>query len=92
MAWGPQCESDGFTARNRRVTIDGRTVTFDFKGKSGVHHTIDVANRELSLHRSVLGSRHEELFVLISLRFDGRRDGGDVLHELTATFWALMLD
>jgi len=37
------------TMRNRHVEVNGATVTFDFTGKSGVHHTIDVSNRRLAL-------------------------------------------
>ena len=36
------------TMRNKHVEVDGATVTFDFAGKSGVHHTIDVENRRLA--------------------------------------------
>jgi DNA topoisomerase-1 len=36
------------TMRNRHVDVHGGTITFDFKGKSGIHHTIDVENRKLA--------------------------------------------
>ncbi len=36
------------TMRNRHVEVQGATITFDFNGKSGVHHTVDVANRKLA--------------------------------------------
>jgi DNA topoisomerase-1 len=36
------------TMRNRHVAVDGATITFDFTGKSGKHHTIDVRNRQLA--------------------------------------------
>ncbi len=36
------------TMRNRHVEVKGATVTFDFIGKSGVHHMIDVSNRRLA--------------------------------------------
>jgi len=36
------------TLRNRHVEVRGGTITFDFKGKSGIHHTIDVENRKLA--------------------------------------------
>ncbi len=36
------------TMRNRHVAVDGATITFDFTGKSGKHHTIDVQNRRLA--------------------------------------------
>ena len=36
------------TMRNRHVAVDGATITFDFPGKSGVRHTIDLENRRLA--------------------------------------------
>ena len=36
------------TMRNRHVSVNGGTITFDFTGKSGKHHTVDVANRRLA--------------------------------------------
>ncbi len=36
------------TMRNRHVDVHGSKITFDFAGKSGVHHTIDVQNRRLA--------------------------------------------
>lgn len=36
------------TMRNRHVRVHGSRVTFNFKGKSGVRHTIDVNNRRLA--------------------------------------------
>jgi len=36
------------TLRNRHVAVKGATVTFDFKGKSGVHHAIDLEDRRLA--------------------------------------------
>ena len=36
------------TMRNRHVRVAGSTVSFDFKGKSGVRHTIDVNDRRLA--------------------------------------------
>ena len=36
------------TMRGRHVTIDGSTVTFKFKGKSGVTHTIDLSDRRMA--------------------------------------------
>ncbi len=36
------------TMRGRHVRVKGSTVTFDFKGKSGVHHTIDLNDRRLA--------------------------------------------
>jgi DNA topoisomerase-1 len=36
------------TLRNKHVSVKGATVTFDFKGKSGVEHTIDLNDRRLA--------------------------------------------
>ncbi len=36
------------TLHNRHVAVQGSTITFDFTGKSGVHHTIDIQNRRLA--------------------------------------------
>lgn len=36
------------TMRNKHVSVKGATVTFDFKGKSGREHTIDLHDRRLA--------------------------------------------
>jgi DNA topoisomerase I len=36
------------TMRNRHVAVNGSTVTFDFQGKSGVQHSIDLHDRRLA--------------------------------------------
>jgi DNA topoisomerase-1 len=36
------------TMRGRHVNVDGSTITFKFRGKSGVRHTIDVSDRRLA--------------------------------------------
>jgi len=36
------------TLRRRHVTIDGATLTFNFKGKSGVAHTVNLTDRRLA--------------------------------------------
>ncbi len=36
------------TMRTRHVDVHGATITFDFHGKSGVHHTIDLENKRLA--------------------------------------------
>ena len=36
------------TMRNRHATIDRSTITFNFQGKSGVRHAIDVKDRKLA--------------------------------------------
>ena len=36
------------TMRNKHVEVDGSNVTFNFKGKSGVRHTIDINDRRIA--------------------------------------------
>ena len=36
------------TMRNKHVHVQGSTIHFDFKGKSGVHHTIDLSDKRLA--------------------------------------------
>ncbi len=36
------------TMRNKHVEVHGSTIHFDFKGKSGVHHSIDLHNKRLA--------------------------------------------
>ncbi len=36
------------TMRNRHVEVQGSRITFDFQGKSRVHHTIDLEDRRLA--------------------------------------------
>jgi DNA topoisomerase-1 len=36
------------TLRNKHVRVKGSSLTFDFKGKSGVEHTIDLEDRRLA--------------------------------------------
>ena len=36
------------TMRHKHVHVHGTTITFDFKGKSGVHHTIDLSDKRLA--------------------------------------------
>ena len=73
---------------NRHVVVTGSTVTFDFTGKSGVHHTIDIQNRRLS---NIIQKCHDlpgyELFQYIDE--DDKRhtiqsnDVNDYLHTIT---------
>jgi DNA topoisomerase-1 len=36
------------TMRNRHVEVNGAKITFDFAGKSGVHHTVNLRDRRLA--------------------------------------------
>ncbi len=76
------------TMRNRHVSVEGSTITFDFAGKSGVHHTIDVQNRKLAkIVQTCLDLPGYELFQYLDE--EGERhsiDSSDVnayLHEIT---------
>jgi DNA topoisomerase-1 len=76
------------TLHNRHVEVKGSTITFDFTGKSGVHHTIDVQNRRLA---GIVQKCHDlpgyELFQYIDE--DGHRhavqssDVNEYLHRIT---------
>jgi DNA topoisomerase-1 len=76
------------TMRNRHVSVHGSTVTFDFKGKSGVHHTIDVQNRRLA---RIVQQCHDlpgyELFQYLDEAGDRHTvdaaDVNDYLHQIT---------
>lgn len=44
-------ENDSFgltTLRNRHVKVHGRDVVFDFRGKSGVEHTVSISNPKIA--------------------------------------------
>jgi DNA topoisomerase-1 len=76
------------TLRNRHAAVHGETITFDFKGKSGIHHTIDVRNRRLAtIVKKCLDMPGYELFQYLDE--DGSRhsiDSSDVnqyLHQIT---------
>jgi DNA topoisomerase-1 len=76
------------TMRNRHVAVSGATITFDFTGKSGIHHTIDVQNRKLAkIVQRCLDLPGYELFQYVDEE-DQRHsiDSSDVneyLHEIT---------
>ena len=76
------------TMRTRHAFVHGATITFDFTGKSGKHHTIDVQNRRLAkIVQKCLDLPGYELFQYLDE--DGARhtvDSSDVnayLHEIT---------
>jgi DNA topoisomerase-1 len=49
MEYARENQSYGLTTmRSRHVTVKGSTLTFNFKGKSGVQHTIDVSDRRMA--------------------------------------------
>ena len=76
------------TMRNRHAEVNGATVTFDFAGKSGVHHTIDVENRRLAkIIKTCQDLPGYELFQYVDEHGERHSiDSSDVnqyLHELT---------
>ncbi len=76
------------TMRNRHVGVHGAKITFDFAGKSGVHHTIDVENRRLAkIVQTCLDLPGYELFQFVDEQGDRHSiDSSDVngyLQEIT---------
>ena len=76
------------TMRSRHVAVHGGTIIFDFNGKSGKHHTVDVANRSLArIVERCLDMPGYELFQYLD--GDGCRhtidsaDVNDYLREIT---------
>jgi DNA topoisomerase-1 len=76
------------TMRNRHVDVEGATVRFHFRGKSGIDHRIDINDRRLAnIVKRCKDLPGAELFQYID--DDGRRqtiDSGDVnayLHDIT---------
>jgi len=76
------------TLRRRHVTIDGARLTFNFKGKSGVAHTINLTDRRLA---RIVKACHDtpgyELFDYLDHDGNphavGSTDVNDYLHEIT---------
>ena len=53
--YAKQNKSFGLTTmRDRHVAVNGSTVRFEFRGKSGKAHAIDLRNRKLAAHRQAL--------------------------------------
>lgn len=76
------------TMRNKHAEVKGATVTFDFAGKSGVHHTIDVANRRLAkIVKSCQDLPGYDLFQYVDQAGErhtiGSSDVNEYLHEIT---------
>ena len=60
------------TLRNRHVTIEGKTVIFEFTGKSGVHRQLGLGDRRLArIMRSLQEMPGQRLFQYVDE--DGRR-------------------
>ena len=76
------------TMRTRHVKVAGGTITFDFQGKSGVHHTIDLQNRRIAgIVKKIQDLPGHELFQYLDN--DGTRhqvhsdDVNQYLHDIT---------
>jgi DNA topoisomerase-1 len=75
------------TLRNRHARVDGATVIFDFKGKSGVKHRIDLEDELLAeIVRRCQELPGQELFAYIGedgeVRSIGSSDVNEYLHEI----------
>ena len=76
--YAQQNQSFGLTTlRDRHVAVNGSTVRFEFRGKSGKSHTIDLRNRKLAAHRQALPRPARLRAVPVPRR--GRRAAGDRL-------------
>jgi DNA topoisomerase I len=76
------------TLRNRHVEVRGAKVTFEFKGKSGVQHSVDVEDRRLAkIIKECQELPGQELFVYIDEsgehRDVGSADVNGYLQEIT---------
>jgi DNA topoisomerase-1 len=76
------------TLRRRHVTIDGAKLTFHFKGKSGVEHTINLTDRRLArIVKACNDTPGYELFEYLdhdnSPHSVGSSDVNDYLHQIT---------
>jgi DNA topoisomerase-1 len=76
------------TLRTRHASVHGATVTFHFKGKSGIKHTIDLENRRLArIVQQCLDLPGYELFQYLDEAGQRHRiDSADVnayLHRVT---------
>ena len=76
------------TLRNRHVRIDGSEVEFRFRGKSGIHHSVKLADRRLA--RIIAQTRElpgQELFQFVDDEGQphsiGSGDVNDYLREIT---------
>ena len=88
-AYARRNESFGLTTmRDHHVEISGATLRFEFRGKSGVQHSVDLRDRRLA--RIVKGSQDlpgEELFQYVDQHGErhsiGSSDVNEYLREMT---------
>jgi DNA topoisomerase I len=76
------------TMRNRHVDVKGAKLTFSFRGKSGVHHDIDVTDRRLAnIIRKLQDLPGQDIFQYEDEAGEVRnvtsQDVNDYLHEIT---------
>jgi len=84
-AYARENESFGLTTlRGRQVRIDGATLRFCFRGKSGVQHTVELTDRRLArIVRRMRELPGEELFGCIDEKGETRPiESGDVNEYL----------
>lgn len=79
------------TLRNRHVKIQGSRVRFKFRGKSGVHHTIDINDRKLARVIQQCRDMSGELFTYLDeqgiQRDVSSEDVNAYLREITGQDW-----
>ncbi len=76
------------TLRNRHVAVKGSRITFDFRGKHGIMHHIDLADRKLAaIIRRCRELPGQDLFQYLDEDGDrhgiGSEDVNEYLHEIT---------
>jgi DNA topoisomerase-1 len=76
------------TMRTRHVDVHGETITFDFQGKSRVHHTIDLRDKRLArILKQCSDLPGHELFQYVDEAGNrhgiGSQDVNDYLREIT---------
>lgn len=77
------------TMRTRHVEVNGAKITFDFKGKSSVHHTVNLQDRRLArIVRQISDLPGYDLFQYVDGEGNrhsiGSSDVNDYLREITA--------
>jgi DNA topoisomerase-1 len=74
------------TLRNRHVKVQGATVHFEFRGKSGVKHTIDLKNKRLAkILKSCQDLPGQELFQYIDENGERHCIGSEHVNEYLHT-------
>ncbi len=76
------------TMRNRHVNVEGSTIQFRFRGKSGIYHTVDVNDRRLArVIERLQDLPGQELFQYVdeegAIQSLGSADVNEYLREIT---------